>query len=370
VSTTLSIGTPAAGHWSGSGAFVQRRKLLLAQLLTAWVAAAAAVNRDLVADSAPKLSSLWERMAVVTVPAAICLSVVSVLHYVAAAVAARAASGVPLPGGELVATQLAASAANRLTPSGLGGATLTGRYFIRRGRLEPSQAAAAVSALALLGAVADVLAFSAVVGLGTLAGFAGARNEVPLLVSKVVGLVHVPTGWSRWAAISVVVLVGAVTWLLRKRTGAIVHRGLSALRAYRVSLLALLMHPVRMATLMAASASTTLLLAAGFATAATLGPTAVPPSGFCALMIGYMAAAAAGNALPTPGGIGTVDAALTGGERTRHRAGVPVAHLLDPRHHRPVRARTSAASRRAVISWSRGEGGAISGTRETTQKPD
>ena len=285
---------------------------MVAILLAMSLAGATALNQDLAKDSAPQLGSLFERIEVVTLPVLMCLLAVSALHYVATAFAARAASGVRLPFGELVATQLAASAANRLTPSGIGGATVTGRYFIRRGRLDPSAAAAAVSALALLGAVADVLAFGAVVAVGSVAGLAGARSEAPLLLQKIVGLFPLPTGWWRWAVMTLAVLVATLGWLVGKRTGAIVERVRGALRTYRGSLAALLSHPARLAALMTASAGTTLLLATGFAAAATLGTGGLPRSAFCALMIGYMLAAAAGNALPTPGGIGTADAALTG----------------------------------------------------------
>lgn len=88
------------------------------------------------------------------------LLVISSLHYLAAAAASRAAAGVQLPMRELLAIQLTAAAANRLTPAGLGGAGVIGRFFARRGGLPPTQAVAAVSALAILGAVADVGVFA------------------------------------------------------------------------------------------------------------------------------------------------------------------------------------------------------------------
>ncbi|MDQ1720703.1 MAG: hypothetical protein QOI26_437, partial [Pseudonocardiales bacterium] len=269
---------------------------------------------------------LWQPMSALTLPTLLCLILVSALHYGCAAAAARAAAGVPLPFGELVATQFASSAANRLTPAGLGGATVTGRYFVRRGRLQPTQAAAAVSALALLGSTADVLAFATVIGLGTAAGLAGASGEVPLLLSKVIGLVPVPTGsWWLWTAAGAASAIIAMACLQRQRTAAIARRLTGGLRTYRASLGSLVRRPGRLAALMTASAATTLLLAAGFAAAATLGPAGLSASTFCALMIGYMVAAAAGNALPTPGGIGTADAALVG---VLVAAQLPVAHAV------------------------------------------
>jgi hypothetical protein len=50
------------------------------------------------------------------------------LHYLAAAFASRAVSGVRLPLGEAVLVQLAAAAANRIASVGLGGATVNARY--------------------------------------------------------------------------------------------------------------------------------------------------------------------------------------------------------------------------------------------------
>ncbi len=271
---------------------------------------AALADNDLAVDATAALSSLWSRLSAVTLATVLALIAVSALHYVAAAAAARAAAGVPLPFGELVATQFAASAANRLTPAGLGGAALTGRYFNRRGQLDATQAAAAVSTLALLGGAADVLALAAVVALGTVAGLAGASAEGPLLVGKAVALLPAPAGWWLWAAGVAGLAILAAACVSHRRVAAIVRCTVDALRQYRASVAALARQPGRLATLMAASASTTLLLAAGFASAATLGAAGLAASSFCTLMIGYMIAAAAGSALPTPGGIGTVDAAL------------------------------------------------------------
>ena len=55
--------------------------------------------------------------------------------------------------GEVLLVQLAASAANRLTPAGLGGSAVTARYYTRRGLDGP----AAVGAVAALGAVGGAL---------------------------------------------------------------------------------------------------------------------------------------------------------------------------------------------------------------------
>ncbi len=286
-------------------------------VLAVLVAAAAAIvptwaTTDLPADTASALAGLWVRMAALTWLTVACLVATAVLHCAAAATATRLAAGVRLPFGEMVAVQLAASTANRLTPAGLGGAIVTGRYFSRRGRLQVVQAVAAVSTLTLLGSVADVLAFAGIIGLGTLAGLAGASGELPLLASKLGGVLPVPAGWWLWGAAGAGALVVAAAATPRCRNSERVGRIAGAMRTYRTSVGALARRPRRLLALLGASAATTLSLAAGFAAVATLGAAGLPARGFCALMIGYMIAAAAGNALPTPGGIGTTDAALVG----------------------------------------------------------
>ena len=261
-------------------------------------------------------------ISALTWPMMACLVVVSAAHYIAAAVSTRAAAGVPLPFGELVAAQYAATAANRLTPVGLGGATMVGRFLVRRGRLQPAQALAAVSAVAVLGVAADVLAFALLIGVGTALGVSGASGEVPLLASKLTALA--PAAGVVWAIVGAIALtLAAVAATSRARRFA--ARIAPAVRTYANSLAALIVRPRRVATLMAASASTTVLLAVGFAGAATLGRAGLPLRLFGALMIGYMVAAAAGNALPAPGGIGTADAAFVG---VLVAAGLPVAHAL------------------------------------------
>ncbi|MDT4917631.1 MAG: hypothetical protein QOH89_2331 [Pseudonocardiales bacterium] len=262
------------------------------------------------------LSGAWRwcasAVAGLTWPVIGCLVAVSIVHYVAAAAASRAAAGVRLPVAELIAMQFTASAANRLTPAGIGGAGVIARYLTRRGQLAPAEAAAAVSSLALLGGLADVAAFAVVVGAGTVFGLAGAATEVPMLLSRLIGLVPVPVSWWRYAVLGIGVGVALTVAIPPIRHSTAVRRGRFAAGQFIHAVATLIRRPRRLATLMGASAATTLVLAAGFAAAAVVGPTALSPAGFAALMIGYMVASAAGNAVPTPGGIGTADAALAG----------------------------------------------------------
>ena len=292
-----------------------RGRRLVSALLVLLVAVSLAgpawgVNHDLPSDTAAVLTWAVRPLSAVAWPITLCLLLACGMHYLAAAGAARAAAGVRLPVGELVATQFAASAANRLTPAGLGGATVNGRFLHRRGLLSPGGAAAAVSALAGLGAVADVIVFSLVLALGTATGLPGVAGELPLLAHKITGLLPIPAGawWLLPAAATPLAVIAGVPTLRR----AIYPTRARMLRGYATTLGLLLRRPGRVSALMSCSAAATLTLAVGFAAAATLSPTGIAPGSFCALMIGYMAASAAGNAVPTPGGIGTADAALLG----------------------------------------------------------
>jgi uncharacterized membrane protein YbhN (UPF0104 family) len=303
------------------------RVVVLVVLLLAGVSVPAVTGDwDMYGTAAVSLLS-WLSAAVAALSWPVLLSLVAVsgLHYVAAAASARAAAGVRMPFGELVAVQFAAAAANRVTPVGVGGLTVLGRYVTRRTRLQPSQAAAAMSALAVLGGVADAVAFALLIGLGALLGLAGVSGEVPLLVNKFAGLVPVPSGGWPWVVIGAVVAAVVIVSTSRLRKHAVGHRIVEALRGYAHTLGVLMRRPGRLAALMGASASTTLLLATGFAAASTLGSRALPPSSFFALMVGYMVASAASNAIPTPGGIGSAELALMG---VLVAARMPVASAL------------------------------------------
>jgi uncharacterized membrane protein YbhN (UPF0104 family) len=65
----------------------------------------------------------------------------------------------------------------------------------------------------------------------------------------------------------------------------------------------------RLAVLVTASASTTLLLALGFAITAELAPVS-PSVSFASLLVGYLIGGAVGSAVPVPAGVGATEAAL------------------------------------------------------------
>jgi uncharacterized membrane protein YbhN (UPF0104 family) len=247
------------------------------------------VGRDL-------LSLRWQYMGVVLA--------LAVFHYVATAVAARSAAGIPLPFGETLLVQFAAAAANRLTPAGLGAAAVTVRYFTRRGLRLPA-ALGAVTALNVLGAVADLIVLSALVLGGRWVGLSGGPQELTLLGSRIAHLVA-PLGspWL-WSAAIAAAIGLAVLWIRSRRAGST-----GRWRQFGTSISHLLRHPSALATLIIASGATTLILAFAFVASTTMIPGPLPHASLGALLIGFMIGAAAGSAVPVPAGLGSTETAL------------------------------------------------------------
>ncbi|MGI8416226.1 MAG: lysylphosphatidylglycerol synthase transmembrane domain-containing protein [Nakamurella sp.] len=320
------VGGSAAelARWSSTPARRRRTIALAAGIALAALVAVLMTDQGLRTSVGTAASGAVSALRSTTVTAMVVLTAVAVLYQVAAAAAARAAAGVPLPFAELVGVQFVAAAANRFTPVGLGSVAVTGRYFTRRGRLTPAQSAAAVSALTLLGGIADLAAFTILIGVGSAAGLAGAGNELPTLTRRLLAIIPRPAGWWWWAA-GAAVGIGIAIVLLAWRRRQAGSRLATAVRRYALSMAALLAHPGRLAALLSASAGTTLLLAAGFAAATILAPSGLPIGDAGALMIGYMVAAAAGNLVPIPGGVGAVDAALVG---VLLASGIPLASAV------------------------------------------
>lgn len=248
------------------------------------------------------------RVCALVLPAALLVGATA-SHYAASGIALQAAAGVHLPARERYLSQLAAAAANRLTPGGVGAAALNARYLVQRGTTGGA-AVAAIAALQVLGAVADFVVLVTLFAIGSVVGVAPAgswqrsRREAELPVSLV----------ERYPWILGLVVAAVVVLLLRRRRRATspvaqVRGGLSSVVS---AVRGLCKRPRDVATLMGASAWTTLVLGVGFAAsvAAVAGPTAW--HSFLALVLGYMIGSAVGNAAPVPSGIGTTDTALVG----------------------------------------------------------
>lgn len=226
------------------------------------------------------------------------------LHYAATAVTLRAASGLTLPFRENLLVQFAAAAANRVSAAGLGGSAVNARYLTRRG-LPAAGAVGAVTGMAVLGGVADFLLLLVLVLAGRWLGFHGAAGEIGRLGHKLAAFASLAHSWWALAAGAALGLVGLVlAHRIGRRLRGAVHQFWSPVRQ-------LLADPARLATLLVASAATTLVLALAF-----LASIAVVPGTHSvqlgAMLVAFMFGAAAGNAAPLPAGIGSTEAALTG----------------------------------------------------------
>jgi uncharacterized membrane protein YbhN (UPF0104 family) len=224
-------------------------------------------------------------------------------HYLATAVASRAAAGVPFQWGELLRVQLAVSTANRLTPAGLGGSALLARYFSRRG-VDVASAVGSVAALALLGGLADTLVLA---GLVLICALTGVTLQSHLLHINVLARLQAHWPWILGAAVATgSVWLTALVIVRSRRT----HERRHGLRRALRSAHEIVRHPARLAQLMVASGMTTLVLGCAFAISAQVVPGPPPTWNFAELAAGFMAGSAAGAVFPTPSGLVSTEIAL------------------------------------------------------------
>jgi putative heme transporter len=219
--------------------------------------------------------------------------------YFFAALALQAAAGTRLPLPRTVLVQLAAAAANRITPAGLGGAVVNARYLTRRG-LTAGRAAAAVGVCGLahiVVAAIGIAIFGPGVAMRAAGWFFGGLSGVDML----------------WVAGALLVAVIARAVNLRtNRSPSRLSRswvGRAATDA-RTAAADLVGHPARLATLIActAAAKASNLLALYAALWAFDGNVAT-----WRVAVVYLVGATAAEIVPTPAGLGTVDAALIAG---------------------------------------------------------
>ncbi|MFD0504105.1 YbhN family protein [Streptomyces chiangmaiensis] len=206
-------------------------------------------------------------------------AIATVSTWVCSALAQQGAVAERLPFGRLVAAQFAASAANHLLPAGVGAGAVNLRFLTRCG-LSVTRSATALAVKATAGAVTR----------GAL---------IALLALAVPGLLRLPRASAVAAGAALLVAGGLVVLLcgpLRR-----------ALRAVLADVRAVHRLPGRAAALWGASL--------GFAALHSLVVIAVSrslglplPPGRVALA--YLVASSAAVLLPTPGGLGSLDAAL------------------------------------------------------------
>ncbi|MEU7319274.1 lysylphosphatidylglycerol synthase transmembrane domain-containing protein [Streptomyces griseoviridis] len=212
------------------------------------------------------------------------------LTWVAAAVTRQGAVVERLPRRRLLATQFAAGAANHLLPTGLGASAVNLRFMTVCGvPLARSSAALAlyllaecVARLALLAAL--LLAFPGALRLGALLPEAAAG---PLLA----------------AAVGAVVVAGLVLLAVRRLRTAV----LSFLRTALGEARSVHARPSRALALWGGSFAFPALQATGLVLVGQALGLPVSPAG---MAVAYLAATVAVALVPTPGGLGSVEAAL------------------------------------------------------------
>ncbi|MFC7733126.1 lysylphosphatidylglycerol synthase domain-containing protein [Actinomadura keratinilytica] len=235
------------------------------------------------------------------------LAVLVVVHFWFSAVALRYAAGLRLPLLHATMAQFTGATANRLTGGGLGNVAVNARYLTGRG-VPAGRAVAVAGVLQVGGAVADLLLFALVLPFALTTGDGALMAR---LGERLDGL-----GGPLLAVLAAAVPAGAVAaWLLRDR-----------LRGPAEACARLARRPGDLAVMLAASAATTLVMAVAFALSVLAVPGAdVPPGQFGTLIVVYMVGAAAGGAVPGPGGLGSTEAALVA---LLAAAGVPAAPAL------------------------------------------
>ncbi len=251
----------------------------------------------------------------------------AVLHFVCAAVALQASAGCRTPFGQRFLGQLAASTANRVTPAGLGGAAVNVRFLSVRGARSTGAAVGAVTALALFGALADMVVFTALLALSIWTRWGASSGELPALRRRVAEVAAAgPVGPAQVVAIvAVAALLVVVAFRRRPDSERAGRAWAGGARAAWSQLRDILHRPHDLLVLLTASAATTLLMGVGLATAVRAVPGALPGAPFGALIIAYMVGSAVGSALPTPAGIGGTEAGLVA---ALSLASVPVGHAV------------------------------------------
>ncbi|MFK0150833.1 lysylphosphatidylglycerol synthase domain-containing protein [Streptomyces sp. NPDC090499] len=203
--------------------------------------------------------------------------------WVSSALAQQGSVARRLPGGRLVAAQFAASAANHVLPAGLGAGAVNLRFLMRCG----ITAARGASALAVKAAA------GAVVRLALIAALAPACPGL-LRIPRVSGVALLAVAA---AAVPGVLLLRARVWPRCRGAVAAVAADIRALHA----------RPVRAAALWGGSLAFAGLHALVLFAVTRAVALPLPPARVALL---YLAASGAAALLPTPGGLGSLDAAL------------------------------------------------------------
>lgn len=212
------------------------------------------------------------------------------LTWVAAAVTRQGALVERLPACRLLATQFAAGAANHLLPTGLGATAVNLRFMAVCG-VPLARSSAAIALYLLAEAIARVGLL-----LALLVAFPGALRLGTLVPDTAVGPLLLVVG----AVLCVAVAVVAVVRRVRTAVLSFLRTALGEARSVHT-------RPARALALWGGSLSFPLLQAAGLATVGLALGLDIPVTH---MAVAYLAATVAVALIPTPGGIGSVEAAL------------------------------------------------------------
>ncbi|HKA04101.1 MAG TPA: lysylphosphatidylglycerol synthase transmembrane domain-containing protein [Acidimicrobiales bacterium] len=213
--------------------------------------------------------------------------------YVLSSIGLRTAADRSLPLGRTIGVQLAAAFANRVTIGGTGGLVTNVRYLERSG----STRTEAMSALSLQWVVRLLVHLVAIVAVGSLA-----HSRLPVRWSP-------PDPPDAWLVVGAPLAAAAV--VVMARWGIPLCRRLMA-QAAAVAAMAVdaARDPRRMLVLVGCATGTTAASVAGLVV--SLHAVGVSPSPASVATV-YLASSAAAALIPTPGGIGAVEAALVAG---------------------------------------------------------
>ncbi|MFG2385109.1 lysylphosphatidylglycerol synthase transmembrane domain-containing protein [Streptomyces avermitilis] len=209
----------------------------------------------------------------------------AVSTWVSSALAQQGAVAQPLPGGRLVAVQFAASAANHVLPAGIGAGAVNLRFLTRCG-LPVARSATALAVKTVAGAVVR----------GVLIAVLALACPGVLRIPHVPAVAHAPA-----IAVAVVLAMGAAIAALL--SGPLRR----AIRAVLADVRAVHRQPARAAALWGGSLAFALLHASVVVAVTQSLELPLSPA---LVALAYLAASGAAALLPTPGGIGSLDAAL------------------------------------------------------------
>lgn len=247
------------------------------------VAVVAVRNRSLLAEGFGQLrTASWPWL--LGAAGATCLS------WVAAAFTRQGAVVQPLPKGRLLATQFAAASANHLLPTGLGAGAVNLRFMTVCG-VPLARSSAALALYLLAESVGRVGLLSAL-----LLAFPDALRLGPLLPDGSV----LPLLLGAAGLLTLTAAVVALVRPLRRRVYAFVRDALGEARSVHT-------RPARALALWGGSLAFPALQAAGLAAVGRALRLPVPPTH---MALAYLAATVAVAVVPTPGGLGSVEAAL------------------------------------------------------------